>query len=158
MVQKHTCGAVVLLLVLQLSLAAAGSGCASTRGSAGPTRKVRFWLTGNAVAPSSPPYNGTAAPGECKPYLLRNLTRYRHAIDSLGIYAFTVKNNSIVDDGGIAADPGFWPCVKRIRTLFPNISIGAVGGGSDEEFVWIARNPEHFGDSARAWINSHHGE
>ena len=78
-----------------------------------PPRKVRFWLGGNHVGPSAPPGNGTAAAGHCKPYLIANLTRYQHAIDSLGVFAYGVRNGTITDDG--MKDPGFWPCIRQIK-------------------------------------------
>ena len=73
----------ILLLVLALALQVVGSEAAC--GSSGPQRRVRFWVGGNQVNPSSPPLNGTAGAGSsCKPYLLGNLTRYQQSISSIG--------------------------------------------------------------------------
>ena len=73
----------ILLLVLALALQAVGSEAAC--GSSGPPRRVRFWVGGNQVNPSSPPLNGTAGAGSsCKPYLIGNLTRYQQSISSIG--------------------------------------------------------------------------
>eukprot|EP01052_Picozoa_sp_SAG31_P001525 SAG31_NODE_51_length_30464_cov_16.835628_12_plen_388_part_00 len=110
---------------------------------------------GNHVSPRSPPENGTAVAGHCKPYLIENITRYRHAIDSLGVFAWGVQNGSITDEG--ATDPGFWPCVRDLRRHFPNISIGMAGSADDDEFIHIAQHPQQFGDAIRSWVQTHEG-
>ena len=140
-----------------------GGSCAN-RGAT--ERKVRFWLIGNQVSPASPPENGTAAAGHCKPYLLSNLTRYQDAIGSLGIYSWSVQNHTVVDADPsfwidhkkhTVADPGFWPCIREIRQKFPHIKLGAVGSGDDGEFVWAAQHPKQFGEAVRVWVASHEG-
>ena len=136
------------------------NGSCANRGAV--ERNVRFWVLGNQVAPASPPKNGTAAAGHCKPYLLSNLTRYQDAISSLGIYSWTMQNHTMVDNSE-HTDPGFWPCVREIRRKFPHIKLGAVGppgpdnSGMDEEFVWITQHPKQFGETVRAWVASHAG-
>jgi hypothetical protein len=176
-------GALVLLLGALSSLTAMPTSGGETAASpASPTprarvggscanlvvveRNVRFWVLGNQVGPASPPKNGTAAAGHCKPYLLSNLTRYQDAISSLGIYSWTMQNNTVVDaepsfwlnhQKHTIVDPGFWPCIREIRQKFPHIKLGAVGSGDDEEFVWAAQHPKQFGETVRAWVASHEG-
>jgi hypothetical protein len=139
----------LLALHAQVALSAGCSGRPS------PPRKVRFWLSGNHVGPGAPPGNGTAAPGHCKPYLIANLTRYQHAIDSLGVFAYGVRNGTITDDG--MTDPGFWPCIRQIKREFPHISIGLAGGGPDDQFINISHHPKEFGETVWAWVQSHDG-
>lgn len=140
-----------------------GGSCANR---AAVERNVRFWVLGNQVGPASPPKNGTAAAGHCKPYLLSNLTRYQDAISSLGIYSWTMQNHTVVDaepsfwlnhQKHTIVDPGFWPCIREIRQKFPHIKLGAVGSGDDDEFVWAAQHPKQFGETVRAWVASHEG-
>jgi hypothetical protein len=66
-----------------------------------------------------------------------------------------MTNGTITDEG--QHDPGFWPCIRQLKAHFPGISIGLAGGGDDTEFLRIARHPQQFGETIKAWVASHEG-